>query len=53
MTLDKLMHLTPGNTLELPVHPDQGVNLTINGQIIGKAELLYLGEELGIRILEI
>ncbi len=53
MTLDKLMHLTPGNTLELPVHPDQGVSLTINGQTIGKAELVYLGEQLGIRILEI
>ncbi|MBX7066725.1 MAG: type III secretion system cytoplasmic ring protein SctQ [Parachlamydiales bacterium] len=53
MTLDKLMHLTPGNTLELPVHPDQGVNLTVNGERIGRAELVYLGEQLGIRILEI
>lgn len=53
MTLDKLMHLTPGNTLELPIHPDQGVTLTINGQTVGKAELVYLGEQLGIRILEI
>ncbi len=53
MTLDKLMHLTPGNTLELPVHPDQGVSLTVNGQTVGRAELVYLGEQLGIRILEI
>ena len=53
MTLDKLMHLTPGNMLELPVHPDQGVSLTVNGQTVGRAELLYLGEQLGIRILEI
>lgn len=52
MTLDKLMHLTPGNTLELPVHPDQGVALTVNGQTVGRAELVYLGEQLGIRILE-
>lgn len=53
MTLDQLMHLTPGNTLELPIHPDQGVSLTINGQKVGRAELVYLGEQLGLRILEI
>ncbi len=53
MTLDQLMHLTPGNTLDLPIHPDQGVNLTVNGQIVGRAELVHLGEQLGIRILEI
>ncbi|MBU6383566.1 MAG: type III secretion system cytoplasmic ring protein SctQ [Verrucomicrobia bacterium] len=53
MTLDKLMHLTPGNTLELPIHPDQGVSLTVNGKRVGRAELVYLGEQLGVRILEI
>jgi flagellar motor switch protein FliN/FliY len=53
MTLDQLMSLTPGNTLEIPVHPDQGVSLTINGQKVGRAELVYLGEQLGLRILEI
>lgn len=53
MTLDRLMHLAPGNTLELPVHPDQGVSLIVNGQIVGRAELVYLGEQLGIRILEV
>lgn len=53
ITLDQLMHLTPGNMLELPIHPDQGVFLTINGQKVGRAELVYLGEQLGIRILEI
>ncbi len=53
MTLDQLMHLTPGNTLDLPIHPDQGVSLTVNGQKIGRAELVYLGEQLGVRILEI
>jgi len=53
ITLDQLMHLTPGNMLELPIHPDQGVSLTINGQKVGRAELVYLGEQLGLRILEI
>ncbi len=53
ITLDHLMHLNPGNTLELPIHPDQGVSLTVNGKKVGKAELIYIGEALGIRILEL
>jgi flagellar motor switch protein FliN/FliY len=53
ITLDKLMSLNPGNMLELPIHPDQGVTLTIHGQKVGKGELVYLGEALGVRILEI
>ncbi|HSX38078.1 MAG TPA: type III secretion system cytoplasmic ring protein SctQ [Chlamydiales bacterium] len=53
ISLDQLMHLTPGNTLTLPVHPDLGVVLTVNGTKVGRAELLYLGESLGIRILEL
>jgi type III secretion system YscQ/HrcQ family protein len=53
ITLDQLMHLNPGHTLELPIHPDQGVSLVVNGQKVGRAELVYLGEQLGLRILEI
>ncbi len=53
MSLDHLMHLTPGNTLDLPIHPDQGVALTVNGQTVGRGELVHLGETLGVRILEI
>lgn len=53
MTVDQLMHLKAGNALELPIHPDQEVSLTIQGQKVGRAELVYLGEALGVRILEI
>jgi flagellar motor switch protein FliN len=53
ITLDRLMHLNPGNMIELPIQPDQGVSLTVNGKKVGRAELLYLGESLGIRILEL
>lgn len=53
MTLDQLMHLTPGNTLELPIHPEQSVALTVNGETVARAELVYLGETLGLRILQI
>jgi type III secretion system YscQ/HrcQ family protein len=52
MTVDQLMKLSPGNFLELPIHPEQEVALTVNGQKIGRAELVHLGEALGIRILE-
>ena len=52
MTVDQLMKLSPGNFLELPIRPDQEVALTVNGQKIGRAELVYLGEALGVRILE-
>lgn len=53
ITLDQLMHLHPGNMLTLPIHPDQGVFLMVNGKKVGRAELLYLGDSLGIRILEL
>jgi len=52
VTLDKLMKFAPGNLIDLPIHPDQGVHLTVNGQLVGRAELVHLGETLGIRILE-
>jgi flagellar motor switch protein FliN/FliY len=53
VTLEKLMQLSPGNLIELPISPDQGVQLTVNGQLVGRGELVHLGEALGIRILEI
>ncbi len=53
ISLDELMKLSPGNTIPLPIHPDQGVDLTVNGKKIGHAELGVLGDRLGIRILEV
>lgn len=53
MTLDQLVHLAPGNKLELPVGSDDAVSLVVNGEKVGRAELVYLGEKLGLRILEI
>jgi flagellar motor switch protein FliN/FliY len=52
ISLDKLMNMQPGNILDLAVHPEQGVDLSVNGQKIGRAELVNLGETLGIRIIE-
>ena len=52
-TLGELLKYAPGTTLELPIHADQSVTLTVNGEKVGKAELVQLGENIGIRILEI
>ena len=53
VNLDKLLQLSPGNVLELPVMPEQGVDLTIGGKQVAKAELIKLGEMLGVKILQI
>jgi flagellar motor switch protein FliN/FliY len=53
VSLDKLLQLSPGNVLELPVKPEQGVDLTINGKKVAKAELIKMGDALGVKILQI
>ncbi len=53
MSIQKLMELQPGNTLDLNIHPENGVDLVVNGRRIGKGELIKLGETLGIRLLDI
>lgn len=52
ISLQKLMELQPGNLLELDIHPEKGVDLVVNGNVIGKGELLKLGDSLGVRILD-
>ncbi len=53
ISIQKLMELQPGNTLDLDIHPENGVDLVVNGRRIGKGELLKAGETLGIRVLDI
>lgn len=53
INLNKLLQLAPGNVLELSVRPEQGVDITIEGKKIAKAELVKLGEMIGIKILQI
>jgi flagellar motor switch protein FliN len=53
MNLDKLLQLKPGNLIELPVRPDQGVDIILNGKKVAKGELIKLGEALGVKILQI
>ncbi len=53
LSLEKLLQLAPGNVLELPASPDQGVTLTVHGKSIARGELLKIGELFGVKILEI
>jgi flagellar motor switch protein FliN/FliY len=52
INLQKLLQLSPGNILELPVRPEQGVDVVIGGKKVARAELIKLGEMLGIKILQ-
>lgn len=53
ITIEKLLQLQAGNLLELDVHPEDGVDLVMNGNCIGKGELYRIGDALGVRITEI
>ena len=52
LSMKQLMELKPGNLLELGVQPDVGVDLVLNDRVVGRGELLKIGETLGVRILE-
>ena len=52
ISVQKLMDLEPGNLLELNIHPENGVDLVVNGLIVAKGELLKIGDALGVRILD-
>lgn len=53
ISLDELMHLSPGNVLDLPEDAENKVLLSVNGGKIGVAELIHIGNTLGLKILEI
>lgn len=53
INLDKLLKLKPGNTLELNVIPQQGVNLIANGKCMAKGDLVQIGDVIGVKITKI
>lgn len=52
MSMQKLLELQPGNLLDLDIHPENGVDLIVNGRCVGRGELLRIGDTLGVRILD-
>lgn len=53
LPVGQLLQLEPGNLLELNPLPLNGVDLTINGKIVGKGELIRIGDILGIRVIQL
>ncbi len=53
ISVKQLLQLQPGNMLDLAVTPDAPALLVVNGKIIGKGEIIKIGETLGVRILEL
>lgn len=53
LSVQKLLELAPGNLLDLGLSPEASVNLVVNDRVIGKGELLKIGETVGVRILQI
>lgn len=53
MSLERLLELKPGNTLELKAKPEDVVHLSANGKRVGTAELVKIGDLLGIKILKL
>lgn len=51
MKLDKLIELEIGSTLEIQSRPELGVELCIDGKKVASAEILKLGDALGLKIL--
>ena len=53
LSLDEIMNLSPGNVLEIPELSEKKISLTVQGKKIAVAELIVIGENLGLKILEI
>lgn len=53
ISLHQLLQLKSGSMLDLPMRPEQGVDITLGGRRVAKAELIKLGEASGLRILDI
>ena len=53
INLDKLLQLTPGSVLEYSIQPEHGVEVTLDGKMVARAELVKLGEMIGIKILQL
>ncbi len=52
MSLQQLLDLKAGNLLELGITPQTGVNLVVSGKVVGRGELVRVGDALGVRVLE-
>lgn len=52
-TVHKLLQLQPGNMIDIGISPQNNVMLTINGRVVGRGEILKIGDTLGVRLIEV
>ena len=50
LTLSRLADLKPGDVLELGRHSREPVELTSNGRLVARGELILIDTELGVRV---
>jgi len=50
MSVDDFLQLQPGQTLQLGIHQNEGVELIVNGKKLAKGELIKIQDLLGVRI---
>jgi len=53
LSVQKLLELAPGNLIDLDISPESGVNLVVNGRVVGRGEMIKIGETIGVRVLQI
>ena len=53
MSVEELLKLEPGNMLDLDCSPENGVEITVKGKVVGKGELIRIGEALGVRVIQL
>lgn len=51
LPLEKVMHLKPGNLLDLNIGPAPTVHLTVGGRPVARGELVKIGDSVGVKIL--
>jgi len=50
MSVEDFLQLQPGQTLQLGIHQNEGVELIVNGKKLAKGELIKIQDLLGVRI---
>ena len=53
LSLQRLADLKPGDVVELGRHSREPVELTSNGRLVARGELVLIDTELGVRILNV
>lgn len=52
-TIGTLQTMQAGYVFELPRRVQDGVAISVNGALIGRGELVKVGERLGVRVVEV